>query len=59
MKKLKKKIMKPSTLEAIKAIRRDGREGRNENMQHANGPGRWHLLHVELQENAVQKNQNL
>ena len=51
--------MKPSTLEAIKAIRRDGREGRNENMLHANGPGRWHLLHVELQENAVQKNQNL
>lgn len=35
MKKLKKKIMKPSTLEAIKAIRRGGREAEMELL----GPG--------------------
>lgn len=35
MKKLKKKILKPSTLEAIKAMRRGGREAEMELL----GPG--------------------
>ena len=35
MKKLKKKILKPSTLDAIKAMRRGGREAEMEQL----GPG--------------------
>lgn len=38
---------------------RHGREGGDENMQHANGTGSRYLLHVELQENAVPENQSL